>query len=1455
MKDRRITTRFMALVLSVILAATTTFGGMTAYADNEENNFVQQDGEKERDITSKDPSEGITATASNAERDQADAGLDDLVSDDMTEEELCQLAGELTEEELYELSDEGKLTGKVINGIGDIESEESIDVDQYIDFTCIVDDEDDQTHTDLKGYIMDELGVTSLEPGLLENTAPEMFEYKGYNHLYHRAVVKNTPVYYAGILDVGGEDYVYYTTSQENTDRTVYSVLKDGEQIDIMYVHKNAYKIGYVLEDQSTDAGTDTTLTEDDVFGEDRTEAVEDDGSYLVHVKIPRGYTATVEVADEDGDPVTTKGSDEDLGRMMVYNRNGNNLIPAKDSPKSMILSGTYQIDHVTRDQTVTVHYEKISTFKFNAGLWSGTVYANNRLSSSNLTGDITDHTYTWKFTGITFKGITWEMDQLNFNGEAVEVPMVKMGESDTITNTTVLSTGTVVTISVKSNGGRNGSNAARDYTVEISNCYEDITVSGGNMVSHTHVEIAVRRLSGVTAQFWSANDNVWADLRQDGLIGRKNPNNNKIRFTVKTGYGKPVVRLLSKDAKITLQENDNNSNYIQYIYYPGEGEVAVVQTYDAWTPSYDNNYYLKTTDQLVKYMNASAPQGVLLLEIKGTPTKVGVAYLSGGDQKDENGKMLSPASGNIINMPGFDGGREKGYNIENNEHVPISSLIPKDLSGNFEFDHWQILTVGPDGTPGEPKAGAAYTTGQSTHLTADSFDRLSDCYYWDENRDRMVFTMQAVWKSENVEVPINYDVYCYLDGQQIYTETHTANKGAAVLVDAWKSGTKTFSDAVNRVLTGTNNSGKDYTHNGTCRYLIDEEKSVMKIDDLQPDNNILYVYFVTADTQWKIQKQWVFSTLKNQTKAPVDSIKVQLQRKTADGSDWENVDDSDGGVITLDQAYNWEAETGRLPLYQNNDLTRPYTYRILEMDENGKTVEEGKLAEFGSDTGSSGAERTFLADYQKQGDTWTILNAETPAGALKVSNTVAGAQGDQNAGWEFTVEQIAGTGDQLLTGSFGGMDFNHGLARFTLKHGESIIGAGLPAGSKFKVIEEKANSDGYVSECNGTALATEGRMFTIEADRTVTAAFYNKKDLSKAAVFLKAVKYVNGDTPSNDQKYTFYLKDDNGRLIQTVQNVNEQINFNKLEFSQTGTYIYYLMEADEGDPNVQYSQLIYEADVTVKEIEKGGVYQLAAEVVYKNTGSDEEKEVPEFRNQVSEAAYTWVSVMKQWKDDNYIHRPENVRVQLYKDHQPYGDTKILSSEDDWTYTWTGLDRNADWTVDEADVPEGYDASVTHSGNNWVITNTGKASEDNGNNKDNGNHENGSDNETPNKNHGGGNTGHSSSAEIAYTFDKTDGPGQQKGTGPSSSAGKTDPAGNPGGNPAAVSPDQFTIDHSMIPGAGAKASSETGPSENENGLPKTGDRLSSYLWPLIMEMSLGCVLVLVFKKVKKLLTH
>ena len=176
-------------------------------------------------------------------------------------------------------------------------------------------------------------------------------------------------------------------------------------------------------------------------------------------------------------------------------------------------------------------------------------------------------------------------------------------------------------------------------------------------------------------------------------------------------------------------------------------------------------------------------------------------------------------------------------------------------------------------------KENAVYATGQMAHLTTDTFHNLADCSRWDEREQRSVFTLQAVWKSNNVSAPINYAVHYYVDGQEIYTETHTANKGAKVIVDAWNSGTGGLSKAVLGVLKGTNNAEKDYTDGGTVRYFIDRGISTTELQDLQQDNNALHIYFVTADIKWTIRKQWLFTATGAQT-APTETIRAQIREK-----------------------------------------------------------------------------------------------------------------------------------------------------------------------------------------------------------------------------------------------------------------------------------------------------------------------------------------------------------------------------------------------------------------------------------------------------------------------------------------------------------------------------------------------------------------------------------------------
>ena len=82
------------------------------------------------------------------------------------------------------------------------------------------------------------------------------------------------------------------------------------------------------------------------------------------------------------------------------------------------------------------------------------------------------------------------------------------------------------------------------------------------------------------------------------------------------------------------------------------------------------------------------------------------------------------------------------------------------------------------------------------------------------------------------------------------------------------------------------------------------------------------------------------------------------------------------------------------------------------------------------------------------------------------------------------------------------------------------------------------------------------------------------------------------------------------------------------------------------------------------------------------------------------------ITVNKVWANDGGINHPASVTVQLYQNGAAYGRAVTLSASNGWTHTWSGLDPDSTWTVDETGVPAGYTAAVTRSGNTFTVVNT-----------------------------------------------------------------------------------------------------------------------------------------------------
>ena len=95
------------------------------------------------------------------------------------------------------------------------------------------------------------------------------------------------------------------------------------------------------------------------------------------------------------------------------------------------------------------------------------------------------------------------------------------------------------------------------------------------------------------------------------------------------------------------------------------------------------------------------------------------------------------------------------------------------------------------------------------------------------------------------------------------------------------------------------------------------------------------------------------------------------------------------------------------------------------------------------------------------------------------------------------------------------------------------------------------------------------------------------------------------------------------------------------------------------------------------------------------------------------------ISVEKKWEDVNNQDgkRPTEIKVQLYRNNEEYGDSIALNSDNNWKYKWDNLLKDYEYTVKELNgnnikvengskYDENYTATYVVEENNTTITNT-----------------------------------------------------------------------------------------------------------------------------------------------------
>lgn len=210
-----------------------------------------------------------------------------------------------------------------------------------------------------------------------------------------------------------------------------------------------------------------------------------------------------------------------------------------------------------------------------------------------------------------------------------------------------------------------------------------------------------------------------------------------------------------------------------------------------------------------------------------------------------------------------------------------------------------------------------------------------------------------------------------------------------------------------------------------------------------------------------------------------------------------------DGTLVFVDGKADIYLKHGQTIAIENLPVNVDY---IVTEDEAGKNGYETE-PQSGIITGSVQADA---------GSTAAFLNARTiPRGGLTVTKTVEGDAGDTGREWHFTVTLE----DAGIHGTYGGMRFTNGVAKFALKHDQAVTATGLPAGTPYTVIETEAGQEGYITK----AVGDRGR---IPDAGTAMATFTNMKNVPRGNLTVSKTVSGSGLVPKTAFGFTVTLND-----------------------------------------------------------------------------------------------------------------------------------------------------------------------------------------------------------------------------------------------------------------------------------------------------------------------------------------
>lgn len=426
-----------------------------------------------------------------------------------------------------------------------------------------------------------------------------------------------------------------------------------------------------------------------------------------------------------------------------------------------------------------------------------------------------------------------------------------------------------------------------------------------------------------------------------------------------------------------------------------------------------------------------------------------------------------------------------------------------------------------------------------------------------------------------------------------------------------------------------------------------------------------------------------------------------------------------------------------------------------------------------------------YKVSVTEQGQTYEVTATNQYnryTGDLSITKTVTGDKGELDKLWDFTITlkapanadhvKLADTYTVKVTGNDAAeatqtltltpvADGEGAVSgKIQLAHGQTATISGLPVGTGYEVVEDRANYDDYTTTAvdeNGV-IATEGAKVFFVNDRseekipaTKSLTVYKEwaLDQSEDRPESISVQLLKDGEPegepvvlniANRWQYTWdnlNTKDHSWSVREVEVPEGYQVTVSDVDVTPTGneiTIINTLLKPGDllvnkvwvGDTAADRPEFItvqlYNGSTLYDTVEvrpdASGNWNYKWSDLPEGEWRVEEADTPanysvEYTgpvNQVATITNTYhqpLTVNKVWVGGNETNRPAAITVQLYNGTTPYGDAVQLTAEGGWTHTWIMLPLDGNWRVVETTVPDGYHANVSGVVNGViVVTNT-----------------------------------------------------------------------------------------------------------------------------------------------------